>query len=180
MTLTAIRATTEDIETVAELWVEAASWLRDRGYDQWQYPVKTYNIELAVANGSCWLIREGDEVSGTVTLDENADESLWWPEDDPTNALYLHRLVVRRKAKARNLGIAIVDWASLRALQATKRWLRLDAWTSNQDLHRYYTAIGFQWVRTVEGPDIPSGALFQRPAGQLVNPRSTISTAEEP
>lgn len=160
------RATATDIATVAEMWMEAASWLNEYGTDQWQYPVKMHNIRAAVAEQSCWLIEEFDSVVGTVTLDAKADLSLWWKaEDEPDSALYLHRLVVRRSVKGRNLGSAIVDWASRRAASLQKSWLRLDAWTSNPSLHRYYQRLGFDLVRTEIGPDVVSGVLFQRPAG---------------
>lgn len=176
--ISARRAARGDIPTVAELWLEAATWLRERGYDQWQYPIKMHNIEAAVESGHCWIFEIGDDAIGTVTLDERADPSLWQPNDEPDSALYLHRLVVRRNTAAEHLGSAIIDWASLRAKAAGKAWLRLDAWSSNSDLHRYYLSLGFQWIRTVEGPDVVSGVLFQRPSGEVVGRGPVIAAAE--
>lgn len=171
------RALARDIDVVAELWLEAAKWLGERGYDQWQYPIKTYNIVAAVEAGHCWLFDENGQPVGTVTLDDNADLSLWSSEDRPDDALYLHRLVVRRSASAKNLGSAIVDWASLRAQAMGKAWLRLDAWSANADLHSYYESLGFRWVRTVEGAEVVSGVLFQRPAGHVLGRGPEIVTA---
>jgi hypothetical protein len=42
-------------------------------------------------------------------------------------------------------------------------------WTDNLGLHRYYEQNGFRHVRTLDLPDYPSGALFQRAA---TDPRS--------
>jgi hypothetical protein len=41
--------------------------------------------------------------------------------------------------------------------------VRIDVWTDNVGLHRYYEQRGFKHVRTLD-LDYPSGALFQRPA----------------
>ena len=162
------RATDDDIPTVAEMWTEAAEWLASHGYDQWQYPVKMHNIEAAVAGQNCWLVEDGGKAIGTVTLDEHADPSLWLPGDKPADALYLHRLVVRRENTGGHLGSAIIDWASQRAARLGKAWLRLDAWSSNTDLHRYYLNLRFRLVRVVEGADVVSGVLFERPAGTVL------------
>jgi ribosomal protein S18 acetylase RimI-like enzyme len=55
-------------------------------------------------------------------------------------------------------------WAGDRAAADGAKWLRLDAWTTNEALHAYYQRQGFQHVRTIVRPDYPSGALFQRAA----------------
>jgi GNAT superfamily N-acetyltransferase len=104
-------------------------------------------------------------VIGTITVDDCADGEFWRPEDDPDDALYLHRMVTVRDVAGREIGSALLDWASRRASALGKRWVRLDAWRSNPDLQRYYTDRGFEHVRTVELPHRQSGALFQREAG---------------
>jgi hypothetical protein len=58
----------------------------------------------------------------------------------------------------------LLDWAAKRAAEASKRWLRLDAWKSNPGLHRYYAAQGFSLFRIVDLRHRESGALFQRQA----------------
>lgn len=156
------QATPADVGTVVELWNEAKEWLASNGLDQWQYPVKMHNINKAIEAGACWLVESpSGEAVATVTLDANADPSLWTPEDEPNQALYVHRLVVRRSAAGRSLGVEILDWAGLQARAAGRRFLRLDAWTNNVDLHDYYRSLGFRLLRVVDHPS-HSGALFER------------------
>lgn len=76
--------------------------------------------------------------------------------------MYLHRLIVPRKYAG--LGHDVIDWACERAGQLGNRWVRIDVWTDNVGLHRYYENRGFKHVRTLDLADYPSGALFQRPA----------------
>ncbi|MFC5265072.1 hypothetical protein ACFPJ1_23415 [Kribbella qitaiheensis] len=47
---------------------------------------------------------------------------------------------------------------------AWQRLVRIDVWTDNVGLHRYYEQRGFRHVQTLDLGDYPSGALFQRAA----------------
>ena len=157
------RAAPADTPTVVDLWNEAKRWLASKGLDQWQYPIKMHNVYRAVEAGSCWLVEptSGGPAIATVTLDADADLSLWWPEEQPDQALYVHRLVVRRSEAHRHLGADILDWASEQVRDAGRKFLRLDAWTNNIGLHDYYRRLGFRLVRIVDSPS-GSGALFER------------------
>lgn len=159
------QASTEgDIEKVAAMWNRSVAWLRNRGLDQWNYPVKWENIRRTVADGTCWLVSHGDgRAIGTITVESGAD-SYWLPSDDPDDALYVHRMVVDEGARGGELGSALLDWAARRARQAGKHWLRLDAWKSNPGLHQYYLDRGFSLVRIDDNPADLSGACFQRTA----------------
>jgi GNAT superfamily N-acetyltransferase len=159
----------DELDTVAELWEEASRWLGSRGIDQWQYPPHRETIARNIAAGECWLVEEEGRVIGTITVDACADEEFWHPEDDPDDALYLHRMVTTREVAGREIGSALLDWASRRAASLGKRWVRLDAWRSNADLHRYYVQQGFHHVRTVDLPHRQSGALFQREASRALS-----------
>ena len=156
--------TEDDIVEVATLWNRSAAWLRSRGLDQWQYPVKWENIRRAVADGTCWLVTAGDgRTIGTITVEYTADP-YWLPTDDPGDALYIHRMVVDDEARGGELGSALLDWAARKAENLGRFWLRLDAWKSNPALHQYYLDRGFTLVRIDDNPSDPTGACFQRPA----------------
>jgi GNAT superfamily N-acetyltransferase len=156
--------TEDDIAEVAALWNRSAAWLRNKGLDQWQYPVKWENIRRTVADGTCWLVRTGDgRTIGTITVEYTADP-YWLPTDDPGDALYIHRMVVADEFRGSELGSALLDWAARRAENVGRFWLRLDAWKSNPALHKYYLDRRFTLVRIDDNPSDPSGACFQRPA----------------
>lgn len=159
-----------EVDLVVGLWEEARAWFAAQGIDQWQYPPRREAIKANVAAGDeCWICESlSGDVIGTITVDQNADPEFWEPCDLPDDALYIHRMIVRREAAGTEVGSAIIDWASERAAAAGRRWLRLDAWRSNPRLQRYYADRGFELVRTVELPHRRSGALFQRPAGTVL------------
>jgi GNAT superfamily N-acetyltransferase len=140
----------------------ASAWLGATGTDQWQYPVRVHAIRDEVAAGDSWVVRRDDgRLLATVTLEEDDHSDLWAPADHPDRALYVHHLVVDRSDRPADLGSAMLDWAARQAAKAGKAWLRLDAWTSNTGLHKYYLDRGFRQVLTVD--EVRSGALFERP-----------------
>jgi GNAT superfamily N-acetyltransferase len=162
VTITMRRAAgAKDIATVAKLWTDVAAWLAEQGTDQWQYPVKMYNIEASVAAGSCWLAEDDGTPVGSITVDTNADPGLW-TSAELADAVFVHRMLVSRSHAGSGLGQILLQHAENIGRQLGRHWLRLDAWTSNTRLHAYYQRAGFRLVRIAD-PDQISTALFERP-----------------
>ncbi|SEQ87482.1 GNAT family N-acetyltransferase [Streptomyces radiopugnans] len=149
---------------------EAAAWLRRLGTDQWSRPYPAERLLAAVEEGAVFLVRDGRTTAATITLTREAGEGLWTDEELREPSLFVAKLTVARTHAGRNLGGRLLDWAGDRAHRAGARWVRLDAWTANEALQRYYLGQGFHHVRTVRegravsgGPRV-SGWLAQRPA----------------
>ncbi len=116
------------------------------------------------------MLRDGGRTAGTVTLTPEAEEGLWSDEELAEPSMFINKLTVSRDYAGRELGGMLLDWAGDRAYRSGAKWLRLDAWTTNQRLQQYYLDQGFQHMRTVlegsavnGGPRV-SGWLAQRPA----------------
>lgn len=161
-------ATASDVHGLLDLYSATQRWLVDQGSDQWannsrdtMRPRFMHSIE----QGACYVAEDDGMLVGTVTVDDYADPEFWQPEDQPETALYVHRMIVDRASAGRNIGGALLDWAAEVAASKGCRWLRLDAWRANKDLHHYYERQGFVPVRVVELAHRGSGALFQRLVG---------------
>ncbi|MGH3771582.1 MAG: GNAT family N-acetyltransferase [Pseudonocardiaceae bacterium] len=74
----------------------------------------------------------------------------------------IHRMIIDRRAAGRDIGSILIDHAVHLARRNGRARLILDAWTTNEGLHRYYLAQGFRHVRTVPGHWTPSATLFER------------------
>lgn len=168
------RARMRDIDVIMQWRRERVSWLTARGEDQWSVPLPRSAVAATVSAGQTWLVWDGDDPVATLTLtawagvDElwkpswDSEDSLWLPTDDPADALYVAKMIIPLARAGEGLGGEMLDWAGGRAYDAGLTWLRLDAWTSNPRLHRYYRQQGFRHVRTVVSR--VSGACFQRPS----------------
>ncbi|MGW2109081.1 GNAT family N-acetyltransferase [Streptomyces sp. NPDC001948] len=162
-----VRAELGDLARLIKFRSDAADWLRPRGIDQWSLSFPPEQMAASIARGQVYLFKEhaAADAAATVTLDREADDLLWTPEEQLDDALYVHKLTVDRAHAGAGLGARILDWAGNRAAQAGARWLRLDAWTTNPQLQAYYLSQGFHHVRTVEDPEVGgSGWVAQRPA----------------
>jgi GNAT superfamily N-acetyltransferase len=174
------RARLADVDDIMQWRRELAAWLTSRGVDQWSIPLPRSAVAATVGSGQTWIVSDADRPVATITLSAWPEvgelwkpdldpEALWYPADKPADALYVAKMMVPRASAGEGLGSEMLDWAAGRAYDSGLTWLRLDAWTTNTELHNYYRQQGFQHVRTV-GSRI-SGACFQRPtqpyAGRL-------------
>ena len=118
-----------------------------------------------------FIVWDAGTPAATITVDRWANPDLWTPAEAAEPALYAHKLTVARAYAGRGLGAELLDWAGTRAVESGATWLRLDVWTTNHELQRYYLEQGFTHVRTVVLAHNPSGALFQRLARRAPTPR---------
>ncbi len=164
-------ATETDLEPLVALYQSVRDWLTDQGTDQWStYSKAQFRERLArsISENCCYVALDGDQLLGTITVDTFADPDFWNVHDQTEDALYVHRMIVDRKAAGKDIGGLLLDYAVNLAAAKEKRWLRLDAWRTNTKLHAYYVNRGFAMVRVISLKHRGSGALFQ----QLV--RSTV------
>ena len=157
-----------DLPRLVELRNQSKAWLAAHGSDQWQNPWPNHEamverLQASIDAGETWMVFDDqDQPVATLALDRYADPQLWTPEEREQPAFYLHRLIVDRAHAGRGYGTRLLDWACDHAAAEAALWVRIDVWTTNMPLQRYYLAHGFQHVRTLELTDCPSGALFQR------------------
>ncbi|GED85398.1 GNAT family N-acetyltransferase [Streptomyces sp. 6-11-2] len=163
-------ATPDDLARLLAFRQEAASWLSKLGSDQWSRPYPADRLLATIETGTVFMVRDGDATPATITLTPEAEDGLWSAEELSEPSMFINKLTVARTHAGQDLGGRLLDWASDRAYRSGAKWLRLDAWTTNQALQRYYLQQGFEHVRTVRegsavngGPRV-SGWLAQRPA----------------
>lgn len=163
-------ANPDDLDDVVRLRRETTEWLRARGTDQWlsDWPdteTMMAGFVRALAAGQTWFAVDDDQdhVIGMITVNEVTAPGLWTEEEERT-ALFAHRLTVDRSRAGRGLGGQLLDHAGALAQEQGRTWLRLDAWTTNAELHLYYRSQSFHHVRTVANHHTPSAACFERPS----------------
>ena len=131
----------EDVETVADLLDEATRWVGKRGFEQWPLPFPREELCAAVDRNEVYLVEVDGSAAATVTL--LWDDQMYWGARPP-DALYVHKLAVRRKQAGRRIGRAVVEWAEAEARAAGRSFLRLDCLADNPGIRRYYEILGFE------------------------------------
>jgi GNAT superfamily N-acetyltransferase len=152
------KAQPDDLPTLLRFREEAARWLKDRGTDQWSKPYPAELLLATIKAGTVFLLRDQGATAGTITLTPDAEGGLWSDTELAEPSMFINKLTVDRAYAGRDLGGRLLDWAGHRASRAGAAWLRLDAWTANERLQRFYLDHGFTHVRTVtEGSAINGG-----------------------
>ncbi|MGW6459602.1 GNAT family N-acetyltransferase [Streptomyces sp. NPDC055078] len=157
-----------DLRALLAFREEAAAWIRTLGSDQWSRPYPPDRLLATIEAGTVFMVRDGGASVATITLTPEAEEGLWTDAELTEPSIFVNKLTVARTHAGQDLGGRLLDWAGDRAYLGGAKWLRLDAWTTNEGLQDFYLRHGFDHVRTVRqgmavngGPRV-SGWLAQR------------------
>ncbi|WP_281284605.1 GNAT family N-acetyltransferase [Cellulomonas composti] len=154
------RASAGDVAAIHALRRSLEDWMTAHGIEQW--PVGSQSaarIAAGVADGQWWVLRDDAGVVAAVRI-VRTDPDYWG--DDDTPALYVHGLMVDRRASGSGLGRGLVEWAGRRAAAEGVAWLRLDHRSSNPHLDALYGSWGFEPVAETDRPGYLV-VLMQRP-----------------
>jgi GNAT superfamily N-acetyltransferase len=156
-----VRASPYDAVAILRLRDALASWMVDRGIDQWrpgEMPLPW--IEVCAAQGWVVTAPRDDNLVGSLTL-VWADPLIWGDRNEPAG--YIHMLMVDRIYAHLGLGRSLLDWAEGRITRAGHRRARLDCVRTNVALRDYYENAGYVLVGYREFAEgIPSVALYEK------------------
>ena len=110
------RAEPEDLDEAADVLENAARWVQSIGEEAWREGTFAQpngwgrlSLMAALRTGGLFVAGVDGEAVATVSLLEVDEE--YWP-GAPPDALYLHKLGVRRSHAGFGIGRAIVEWSA--------------------------------------------------------------------
>lgn len=148
----ALTFTRGDLEAASGVLTATATRLAERGELLWPLPSLTPERLLRHYPPESWRVAwRGEQAVGTFAL-LDADP-LFWPEDPPGEARYLHKLGVHPDAQGQRLAHRLLDEAARETREAGCAFLRLDTAAARPKLRALYESGGFRAVdeRTVKG-----------------------------
>jgi predicted N-acetyltransferase YhbS len=148
----------EDVRLVAEMLDEATAFVGTFGFDQWPVPFPQNELQERIHGRELYVVEVDDEPAATFTLLWN--DPFFWGERPP-DAVYLHKLAVRRAFAGRRLGERIVEWVDATAAAAGRSFVRLDTQRDDPGIRRYYERLGFEYRGEHEHPGFPA-VLYER------------------
>ena len=155
------QAQPEDSQAVVAVLREAAQWLVDTGRPLWRPADFTLeSLAAGISAGQYFFARDEAGPVGVMKLE--SEDPLFWPDVPQGEGLYLHKLAVVRRAAGRGASDALLKFASTRAAELGRSYLRLDCAADRPSLRQVYERRGFRFHshRTV-GPY--SVARYERP-----------------
>lgn len=176
------KAVPADESRIMALLIEASTWLKVRGSDQWQgsHDRRRELVRRDIDHGTVFVVEDDGDLVATITVDKFADTDFWNRTDDVASAVYVHRMAVARSHAGLEIGAAMLDWAARQATRKGRAKVWLDAWRTNAALHEYYTCLGFNLVRIEDAPHRQSGALFEQASSYQFGALTTLRTVQPP
>jgi GNAT superfamily N-acetyltransferase len=155
------RATADDLETVLELWLEAADWIfRQKGIHQWKPNSFTLTSVIDHFNKTELFVAEaGETILGAYSV-QWSDETIWGERDDEASG-YVHRLVVGRAHAGQGLGALLLNKACEYIYGQGKQRVRVDCMADNVRLNEYYVQQGFAYQGRIDKPYF-SASLYEK------------------
>jgi GNAT superfamily N-acetyltransferase len=146
---TIIRASSGQATVVSSVLTEAAQWLASRGEALW--PLEHVSIEAITADvvaGTYHIAWLNGDAGGVVKF--QLSDPVFWPESNEGDAVYLHRLAVRRCYAGGGVSTALLQWAANRALELNRIYVRLDCAADRPALRNLYERFGFKLHSVLE------------------------------
>jgi len=135
-------ASTSETALVASVLEEAHAWLCSRGEPLWTHAdLLPVAIAKDVAAAQYVLVPWKTDALATARL--TLSDPQFWPDAAAGEALYLHRLAVRRGHAGRGVAPAVLDWCRAHARALGCRFLRLDCDARRPRLRQVYEDFGF-------------------------------------
>jgi GNAT superfamily N-acetyltransferase len=129
---------------VSEILVEAATWVDQRGVPMWKLDeLKPERISAEVAQGLFALAWVEGEAAGTIRFE--LEDHLFWPDVPNGEAVYVHRLAVKRRFAGGTVSSALLEWAVQQVRALGRPFLRLDCDASRARLRAVYERFGFRY-----------------------------------
>jgi GNAT superfamily N-acetyltransferase len=144
--------------TALSILLEAAAWGAARGTDIWsEAELRSIDFAAAARAGELVIGHEGGAPAATMLL--QTSDPIYWPDDAPGDALYVHKVAVRRAFASLGWLTRLIEFAATEARARSIARLRLDTILRPQ-LQSMYERLGFFTV--VEKPLLRNGRKMIR------------------
>lgn len=131
------QAKPDDAAGIRTVLLEAARWLDSRGMTMWHDDeLDAEAIARDVDDGAFWVAEVDGQIAGVVRF-QLSDER-FWPDASQDDAVFLHRLAVRRNFAASRVSTALIEWAANRAASLGRKWLRIHCDAARIKLRTFY------------------------------------------
>jgi GNAT superfamily N-acetyltransferase len=139
-------AAPRDGPAVAELLQEAARWITTWRSQLWDPELLGESFTAPfIARGEMLTARTAGQIAGVMIM--LPEDPHFWPDRPPGEALYLHKLAVRRAFAGTGAPAALMDHAAGLARARDRGLLRLDC---DPPLSRFYQGLGFRPVDEID------------------------------
>jgi ribosomal protein S18 acetylase RimI-like enzyme len=152
-------AVASDLPQIYKLFEEAILFQKINNYTGWLSYDKEYIKEDVKNNLLFKIIHQGDVV---CIFSVCYSDVLIWREMEKGDAIYLHRVVLNRSFKQVKIFGEVLKWAIKYTREKQLKYIRMDTWSQNEKIIRYYKSYGFSFIENCTTPDTKELPLQHR------------------
>lgn len=135
------KGTLSDLNQLFQIYVNGKTDLEKSGIYQWtnNYPTRSI-IESDLKKDVLFVLKNGKEMVGAINISEEQEpeyESINW-EFDNSKVLVIHRLVIDPKYQGKGYARILMDYAEKFASKNNYSSIRLDAYSQNKRVIKFY------------------------------------------
>lgn len=149
------------IEEAISIMREVATWGRSQGFRIWPEEWLTKEELLTKETKTehfCVGQVEGVNACAFVLQDSDSE---YWPDKVPGEAVYLHKLCVRREFAHRGMTKLVLEAIKEECLSRGIRYIRLDTGLDEKAVRKIYLNAGFKIVDIIDYENGRSLALYE-------------------
>lgn len=149
------------LEEAIAVMKEVAKWGREQGYrvwpDEWLTPDELITEDAKPEN---FCIGKIDGKTACAFILQNSD-SEYWKDSSNAEAVYLHKLCVKREYAHRNMAKLVVEAIKEECRKNDIKYIRLDTGLDEKVVRKIYLNAGFKIVDIIDFDNGRSMALYE-------------------
>ena len=151
----------DKIDEAISVMKEVAAWGREKGYrvwlDEWLTREELLSEEVQPQN---FCVGKVDGKTACAFILQNSDVE-YWGERPATEAVYLHKLCVRREFAHREMTKSVVEAIREECRKNGIKYIRLDTGLDEKEVRKIYLKAGFKIVDIIDYSNGKSMALYE-------------------
>lgn len=149
------------VEEAISIMKEVAKWGREKGFrvwlDEWLTPEELITEEAKPEN---FCIGKADGKTACAFILQKSDSD-YWKDSSEVQAVYLHKLCVRREYAHRNMTKLVVEAIKEECRKSGIKYIRLDTALDEKNVRKIYLNVGFKIVDIIDYDNGRSMALYE-------------------
>lgn len=150
-----------EVEEAIAVMREVAQWGREQGFrvwlDEWLTPDELITEEAKPENFCIGKI-DGNTACAFILQRSDAD---YWKDSSDAQAVYLHKLCVKREYAHRNMTKLVVEAIKEECRKNDIKYIRLDTGLDEKVVRKIYLNAGFKIVDIIDFDNGRSMALYE-------------------
>jgi len=135
-----INSTTDDIETIYEIYDAAVAYQKAHFHRHW-ITFSRAIVEAEIKEKRHWKIMVDGNTGCIFSITYN-DPYIWFEKDNDVS-IYIHRIAVNPACRGIGFVPLIIEWAKDYVKRTGRKYIRIDTFSDNKKLIDYYLKCGF-------------------------------------